>query len=62
MKTLHLSDPEKVKICWIKNTLFLDEMYCSEALLPEINANKNLEVIEDLLEFRFDNNNNLIKE
>ncbi|KJS86702.1 MAG: hypothetical protein JM58_06360 [Peptococcaceae bacterium BICA1-8] len=62
LKTLHFAEPEKAKICWIKNTLFLDEMYCSEALLPEINANKTLEVIEDLLEFRFDNKDNLIKE
>lgn len=61
LKTLHLPQPEKAKIVWIKNTLFLDEMYCSESLLPEVEANPQLEVIGELKEFEFNNSNNLIR-
>ncbi|MFZ5943085.1 MAG: DUF362 domain-containing protein [Bacillota bacterium] len=62
LKTLHLKDITKAKIAIIKNTLFLDEMYCSESLLDEIRENQNLEIVEQAQEIRFDDKNNLIRE
>jgi hypothetical protein len=62
LKTLYLEKPEKAKIAWIKNTLFLDKMYCSESLLPFVEANPNLEIVEGLMDFPFDGENNLIRE
>ncbi|MFZ7103047.1 MAG: DUF362 domain-containing protein [Peptococcaceae bacterium] len=61
LKTLHLSNPENAKIVRIKNTLFLDEMYCSISLLDEIQNNSNLEVIVKPREMEFDENNNFIR-
>jgi len=61
LRTLHLAKPERAKTCWIKNTLFLDEMYCSESLLPEIIGNAKLEVVGDIQNPRFDWADNLIR-
>ena len=42
IKTIAQKDLKDLKIVRIKNTLFLEELYCSEALLKEIGQNKSL--------------------
>lgn len=61
LKTLHLKDTRKARVVRIKNTLFLEEMYCSQSLLDEIKANPSLKIIENLQEFKFDGDNNLVR-
>ena len=49
-------DPASVRLAWIKNTSKLDEMWVSEALLGEVEANQRLEVISEALQLGFDPN------
>ena len=48
--------PEKARIIRIANTLHLEHMYVSEALLPEIEAIDDVEIVGDLEEMKFDSN------
>ncbi|MHA1612472.1 MAG: lactate racemase domain-containing protein [Promethearchaeota archaeon] len=40
-------DSNGLRVVWIKNTLELDEMYVSEAFLPQISALENVEIIDE---------------
>ncbi len=53
--------PEAARFVRIKNTLHLDQMEVSEALLPEVQANPNLEVLGAPQELAFDAEGNLIR-
>ncbi len=53
------AEPEEARMVWIKNTLELDQFYISQALIPEISANPNVEVLTDLMELPFDAEGNL---
>jgi len=59
VKTCNILDFTKVKLVRIKNTLELSEIEVSEALLPEVEANKALTQASDLYEFTFDDEGNL---
>ena len=48
------TDPSSLRMAWIKNTSKLDEMWVSEALLDEVNANPNLEIIRPAAALTFD--------
>jgi hypothetical protein len=60
MRALKPEDPTKVKIMIIKNTLHLDEMWISQALLPLIEEDPTIEVIHEPINLTFDETNNLI--
>jgi hypothetical protein len=50
---------ENPRICRIKNTAMLDEFFVSESLLPEVEKNPNLKVLEKAQPIRFDDVGNL---
>ena len=54
IKTCHCEDPLAPRIVRIKNTLMIGELYASEALIPEIEANPELEIVGEPFEFEFD--------
>jgi len=53
-------DPQDLRILWIKNTLELEYLFASQALLKEARSNKQLEIVNDLFGFPFDEKGNLI--
>lgn len=53
LKTIGLTEPPDAKVARIKNTLELEYLYASEALLPEIRERQDLEVLSGPLEFGF---------
>ena len=56
IKTCHCEDPQAPRIVRIKNTLQIGELYASEALIPEIEADSRLEILEGPFAFSFDEN------
>ncbi len=48
------------RILWVKNTLSLENLYASEALLPEIQKNPNLQITGDPQAIGFDGGGNLL--
>ena len=59
LKTCGPIKPENAKIIRIKDTLHLNTMYVSSAVLDEIKDNQNIEVIGDFIEM-FDNEGQLV--
>jgi hypothetical protein len=59
IRTCNDIDYEKVKIVRIKNTLALDTIQVSEALLPEVAKTPGLELLSQPSELRFNEQNNL---
>ena len=55
------TDPASLRLAWIRNTLKLDELWASQALLGEVQANPNLEILSEPLPPRFDDALNLIE-
>jgi len=55
-------NPEDLRILWIKNTLHLEYLYASEALLKESRSNPGLEILSEPFDFPFDKNGNLISQ
>jgi hypothetical protein len=53
-------NPQDLRIVWAKNTLELEYLYASQALLREARSNPRLEILSDPFEFPFDQNGNLI--
>ena len=53
-------DPKKARMVRIKNTLELEKIYVSEAMIPEISGDPNLEIIGEPIEFRFDEEGRLM--
>lgn len=52
-------EAKDARMVWLKNTLELDQFYISRALIPEIAANPNLEMLSDFWELPFDTAGNL---
>ena len=50
---------ERPRVCRIKNTALLDELWVSEALLDEVNQNSNVRASQDLAPLEFDTKGNL---
>ena len=59
IKTCNVADWNKLRIVRIKNTIALNEIEVSEALLPVVQAHPNMEVISEPYELQFDENGNL---
>ncbi|MDH3451922.1 MAG: DUF362 domain-containing protein [Gammaproteobacteria bacterium] len=55
------TDPASLRLAWIRNTLKLDEMWASQALLAEANANADLEILSDPVPARFDETFKLVE-
>ena len=59
LKTCNEIDHENPRIIRIKDTLHLEEIYISEAMIPEARANKQMEIIGEPQPFPFDEKGNL---
>ena len=59
MTVFGLEDYTKAKIIRIKNTLSVDEIWISEALLEEAKANPKIEILSEPADFDFDEAGNL---
>lgn len=53
LKTVGLTDPPDAKVARIRNTLALEYLHASEALLPEIEGRPDLEILDGPFEFQF---------
>ena len=60
IKTCAGADKNKPRVIRIKNTMKIQEIEVSEALLSEVEANNQLEAIGEVVDMSFDMNNNLI--
>jgi len=54
-----LPGPEE-RVCRIRNTALLDEMWVSPALLPEVERNPALQIVQSLAPLPFDDDGNLL--
>jgi hypothetical protein len=59
LSTLGMTATDQTRIVWIRNTLELGEVECSEACLPETRDRSDLEVLTDLRPLPFDAEGNL---
>ena len=55
------TDPGSLRLAWIRNTLKLDELWASQALLAEATANPQLQVLSEPRPVRFDDALNLVE-
>jgi hypothetical protein len=53
LKTIGLTEPPDAKVARIKNTLDLEYLYASDALLPEIKERGDLEIVSGPHPFTF---------
>lgn len=60
LKTLTQVDKERVRMIYIKNTLSLEEIMISQALLEEARGREDLEILEGPRDLRFDGEGNLL--
>jgi hypothetical protein len=60
LKTIGLTEPPDAKVARIKNTLDLEYLYVSEALLPEIRQRADLEVLSGPHPFAFTDQGDLV--
>jgi len=60
MKTIGLTGPPDAKVARIRNTLALEYLQASEALLPEIRERSDLEILDGPFEFRFSETGDLV--
>jgi hypothetical protein len=54
-----LKPPSESHVMWIRNTLDLAELECSEAYLDQVSGRADIEVVTDPRELRFDKQDNL---
>ena len=59
--TIGLTAARDAKMMWIRNTLDLEHLECSEAYLPVAQERSDLEILTDLVELRFDASGDLIR-
>jgi hypothetical protein len=60
LKTCARVNHPQSRIVWIKNTLALEKIFVSEAMLPEIRKNPQLEILGDPKAMSFDEKGNLM--
>lgn len=60
LKTIGLTDPPDARVARIKNTLELEHLFASEALLSEMRERKDLEVVDGPWEFQFSGTGDLV--
>ena len=54
LPTIGLTDPPNAKILWIRNTLELAEVECSQIYWDEAQKRSDLEILSDLHDLPFD--------
>jgi len=62
LKTVGLTEPPDAKVARIRNTLALEYLQASEALLPEIKERSDLEILDGPCEFHFSERGDLLDE
>ena len=62
LKTIGLTDPPHAKVARVRNTLAVEYLQASEALLPEIKDRSDLEVVDGPWELRFSEAGDLVDE
>jgi len=60
LKTCFRVKHPETRVVWIKNTLALERIYASEALLPEIRKHPQLEVLGESQAMKFDSEGTLV--
>ncbi|MEC9092427.1 MAG: [Fe-S]-binding protein, partial [Planctomycetota bacterium] len=60
LNTVGFCDAKTAKVMWIKNTLHLTELYCSEYFFDQAKERKDLEILCEPRRLEFGNDNNLI--
>jgi hypothetical protein len=60
LKTIGLTEPQDAKVARIRNTLAVEYLQASEALLPEIGGRADLEIVDGPWEFRFSDAGDLL--
>ncbi len=60
VKTLNQADKDRVRVVYIKNTLSLETVMVSEALLSQVLDSPDMELLEGPRPFRFDQEGNLL--
>jgi hypothetical protein len=61
INSIKLQGNSSLKIVRIKNTLHLNEIYCSEGLIPDVIASSNLKIVGKPHKLLFDQKGNLIR-
>lgn len=59
IRTCGVSDPAKLRVVRVKNTIALDEIEVSEALIPAVKANPHMEILSEPYELKFNEQGNL---
>ena len=59
IRTCGVSDPAKLRVVRVKNTIALDEIEVSEALIPAVKANPHMEILTEPYELKFNEQGNL---
>jgi hypothetical protein len=62
LKTIGLTEPPDAKVARIRNTLAVEYLEASDALLPEIKERSDLEIVDGPWEFRFSETGDLADE
>jgi hypothetical protein len=62
LKTIGLTEPPDTKIARIRNTLDLEQLHISEALLPEVRGRRDLEILDGPFDFQFSDAGDLVEE
>ncbi len=62
LKTIGLTEPSDAKVARIRNTLALEYLQVSEALIPEVRERSDLEILDGPFEFRFSERGDLLDE
>ena len=52
-------DPANPRVLRIRDTMHMAEIWVSEALLPEVKAHPNMEIVTEAIGMPFDSNGNL---
>ena len=60
LPTIGLTKPEDAKILWIRNTLDVEEVECSQAYLEEAQQRDDIEILTDPRPLQFDAEGNLL--
>lgn len=60
MKTLTQVNKDHIRMVYIKNTLSLETIMVSEALLEQVRARDDMEIMEEPRELRFDESGALL--
>jgi hypothetical protein len=61
LNTVGFCDAKTAKVMWIRNTLHLSEVFCSEYYIDQARQRDDLDVVSDLKCLEFDQRHNLME-